>query len=87
MIKGLLNLYAPVRSRGRKRKSTGPFSRLLFEDGVEFRIGLDASVRKNLDESTTALTIKECAELFETDETILYRHSKTKKFTPSLLPG
>ena len=37
-------------------------------------------ILKFLDERTTALTIKECAELLETDETTLYRHSKTGKF-------
>jgi len=40
-----------------------------------------------LDERTTAMTIKECAELLETDETTLYRHSKTGKFRTFTFAG
>ena len=40
-----------------------------------------------LDERTTAMTIKERAELLDADETTLYRHSKTGTFPAFTLAG
>ena len=37
-------------------------------------------ILKILDERTAAMTIRQCADLLETDETTLYRQSKTGKF-------
>jgi hypothetical protein len=44
-------------------------------------------ILKILDERTTAMTIKECADLLKADETTLYRHSKTGKFPTFTLAG
>jgi hypothetical protein len=52
------------------------------------RAGTIASdILKILDERTTAMTIQECAQLLDTDETTLARHSKTGKYPTFTIVG